>query len=435
MAAFMGMRGNGDWATNQRPENWRQYILYEYPNGSAPITAMMSMFKEESVNDPAFHWWTKTLPTQSGAVAGVYIDVGLSTAYVYATHQATHGISGSTIYCQVAEALAKEFRIGHTVVLRDDDRYDVDVVGKVTGVDYNGASSYVAVKLMEADDNSGTSATYNLASVDRIMIAGNMNPEGSAMPRAVAYDPTEYYNYTQIFRTPLELTNTALNTHLRTGDAYKEAKRECLELHSIELEKAAIWGIRYSGTGANGKPERGTGGLLWFTRTNASSNVDAYDLNSSYSAQDWIDGGKDWLDYYLSILFRYAQDEVIGICGDGALLGLNQLAEQHGHINLTPTSTSYGLKVITWITPFGVVHLKTHPLFSHETSTRNMIMLYKPKNVRWRPLKNRDTNFQKDQQARGVDARVEGYLTEGGFEFWHPNQFMVLEGVGSDNVV
>jgi len=52
MAGFLGMRGTGSWAGDQRPYNWRQGILYLYPNGSAPLTAILSMLGEEKVDDP-----------------------------------------------------------------------------------------------------------------------------------------------------------------------------------------------------------------------------------------------------------------------------------------------------------------------------------------------------------------------------------------------
>jgi hypothetical protein len=436
MAAFLGMRGTGNWATNQMPESWRETILYEYPNGSAPITAMMSMFKSETIDSVTHHWWTKTLPSQSATVTGVYINSDLSTAYVYATHQATCGIAGSVVFVKMAEASAKEFREGHTVVLKDANMYDVDIVGKVVDVVYNGASSYVAVKLLEADDNSATPGTYNLSTVDTAVIMGNINPQGSPMPRAVAYDPVEYYNYTQIWRTPLELTKTAIATKLRTGDAYKEAKRECLELHSIEMEKSAIWGIRASGTGANGKPENMAGGLLWFVRNNASSNVNAYQYNTDYSAQTWLNGGEDWLDYYLSVFFRYApSDKAVAICGDGAMLGVQRLAKTYGQFDLASATKSYGIAVTEWKSVFGTVPLKTHPLFSHMASTRNSMLIYCPQNVRFMPLNTRDTKFETDQAAKGVDAVVEGFLTEGTYEFRFPNQFMYLEGVGLDSLV
>ena len=58
MSAILGMKGTGDWATDQRPKSWRQQIIYLYPNGSAPLTAMMSKMKSLKVTDPEFNWWT-----------------------------------------------------------------------------------------------------------------------------------------------------------------------------------------------------------------------------------------------------------------------------------------------------------------------------------------------------------------------------------------
>lgn len=54
MSAFLGMRGTGSWATDQRPKNYRETILFLYPNGTAPLTAIMSKLKSERVDDPEF---------------------------------------------------------------------------------------------------------------------------------------------------------------------------------------------------------------------------------------------------------------------------------------------------------------------------------------------------------------------------------------------
>jgi hypothetical protein len=54
MSSFLGMRGNGDWVTDQRPKNWRETILFLYPNGSMPLTAIMSKMKSEKTDDPSF---------------------------------------------------------------------------------------------------------------------------------------------------------------------------------------------------------------------------------------------------------------------------------------------------------------------------------------------------------------------------------------------
>lgn len=431
------MRGNGDWATNQRPENWREMILREYPNGDSPITAMTSMMKSEKTNDPTFNWWTKRLAGQSGAVTHIYIDSMLATLYVYATHQATHGVAGAVVYVKMAEALSKEFRIGHQVVLRDDSMYDVDVVGKVVDVVYNGASSYVAVKLLEADDNSATAATYNMASVDRIIICGSIHSEGSSIPRAVVYDPVQYYNYTQIFRSPLEITRTAAKTHLRTGDAVQEAKKEALELHGIELEKALIWGVRTSGTGSNGKPERTFDGILSFIRRNATttaSSIANYKYDADYAGDTWLTSGEAWLDEMFEYLGTYAPSEVTAFCGAGALTGLASIAKNTGHIVMEPgPNDSYGMRFTTWVNPHITVHLKKHPLLSRESSTRYSMILMAPKNIVWRPLD--DTQFLADRQERGVDGNISEYLSEIGPELHFPDQFMFLDGVGQNNAV
>jgi len=445
MAAFLGMRGTGDWGANQVPESWDEYILYEYPNGSAPLFAMQSMFGKKRVIDSyKHHWFTKTLPVQAGAVSGIYVNAGLTTSYSYTIHKNTYGVAGAVIYVKIAESLAKELKPTHKVLLRDSDQLDVDVVGKVEDVVYDGANSYVAVKLLEDDGNhiqlvGGEATSYNLSTVDRLLVSGNMNPEGSPAPPAIGYDPVEYTNVTGIYRNTLDITNTAIATTLRTGDAYKEEKRQCGELHSMEIEKDAFWSRYYEGVGKNGKPERSPMGLFEFVKSYAPDNYCDYVTDSDYTGKTWLQSGKKWLNAKLAQLARYMSygsvTECVGFAGEGALLGIQELAEQDGTINLTPGQKDYGIEVITWRTVFLTVHLKIHPLFSHETTNSNLLVLGHPRNAKWLPLKGRDTTFETNMQLPGVDGKVDGYKTEGTWQWNFPNQWMVLRGVGMDNAL
>jgi len=441
MTAFMGMIGTGDWADNQVPESWAQYIMHEYPNGSAPMFAMQGMFKEEQVDSHTFHWWTKTTPVQAGAVTSVYIDSGLVTEYVYASHQSANGIAGQVVYAKVAEALAKEFRKGHNVRLRDSDQITADVYGRVVDVLYDGSNSYVAVKLREADDNHTSSSTYNLSTVDRILITSSSFSDASAAPSSITYLATEYSNYIQVFRNTMELGLIAKATSLRTGDAYLEEKRQCGELHSIEMEKSGFWGKKFTGTDDNGQPIYETQGLIDFVTTNASSNVVDFRnaTDAAYSGKTWLQAGKKFLNTYIMQLARYLTGgECIAFCGDAALLAINDLAEAYGDISLTTKQKDYGIEVTEWHIPGMRVNLKTHPLFSHETTHQNMMVLLHPRNVKFAPLvgggENFHTKYQMDLQVPGVLGKHEGYLTVGGWKFYFPNQFMVMYGVGQDNV-
>jgi len=433
MTAFLGMRGNGDWVADQRPKSWREAMLYLYPNGSMPLTAILSKMKSEQVTDPQFYWWTKTLPNQAATITGVYTDSGLSTAYT------SGGKAGDVLYFKMGASDVVHFRTGHTVLLRDASDFTVDVVAKVTGAVSNGSSSYISCKLLEDDDNSAYS--HDLSDCDRAIVIGNINAEGATMPTGISYDPDKFYNYTQIFRTPLSITRTARNTKLRTGDAYKEMKREALELHGIEMEKAFLFGVSYEGTGSNGKPERATGGIVTFLRQNVSTNVTDFTLNSTYHGKKWLDsdGGRAFIDAYLEQVFRYGRREKLCLCGSGALLGLNNIAREFGQFTLTSATKSYGINVVEWVTPFGTAYLKTHPLFNIEPTLRNSMLIFEPENCVYRYID--DTTFYGEggktagpgTNTDRVDGTQEEFLTEAGLEYHHPYTAAFLSGVGLDH--
>ena len=430
MAGFLGMRGTGNWATDQRPKNWREMILYLYPNGSAPLTAVLSKLSEESTTDPEFNWWTKTLPTQKATLTDFAPQSDGETGTVAAGVAA-----GTVVYGKCSEADADQFRTGHQVLLRDASDTALDTVAKVVSVVKDGASSILGFKLLE--ENNGLTDPGTAASAcDTALIIGNINAEGASSPDAIGYDPVKYTNYTQIFRTPLQISRTARATKLRTGDAYKELKREALELHSIEMEKAFIHGVKSETTGNTGLPERSTDGLLNFIATNASGNILDYQNDTHLgnlgvtTNTAWTVNGEHFLDAALEQIFRYGSNEKLVFCGSGALLGIQRLAKAGGQIQLSPKSEAYGMKVVEWITPFGVIYLKTHPLFSYEASTRNWMVVMEPEKLKYRFID--DTKFS-DVTPVGQDGTKEEFLTECGLELHHPEAFGIFKGVGLDN--
>ncbi len=408
---FLGMRGTGDWVTNQRPENWRETLLRLYPNGRAPLTAIMSMLKSESTDDPHYHWWTKLLADQRAPIVAVWTDTALTAAY------GGGSASGTTVYVQVAEAQVDKLRVGHEVLLRVSVDPLAEVVGKITSRSKNGANSYVGVYFLENDDNS---ASYDVSNADVIWIIGNINPEGGTLPASIMYDPVEYENYTQIFRTPISHTRTAMKTRLRTGDQVKEAKREALELHGMEMEKAFLFGVRTLGTGSNGKPERTTQGIIRWISTNR------YDWPSS--ALTWITNGDNWLDEQLEKIFRFGSTEKLGLCGSGVMLAIMQIVKAKGTFELTKMASSYGVSVYEWVTAFGTMYLKTHPLFTYEPTMRNNLLILDTDNLVYRFID--DTKYLPKRQANDLDGENSEYLTEAGLELHHEATFGYITGLG-----
>jgi len=428
---FLGMRGNDDWVADQRPLNWRQQILYLYPNGMAPLTAILSMSPGSNVSDPQYHWWTQTQTTVDGDIMGIYTLPDLSVAYVGG------GVAGDVIYIQITTVLANRIREGHQILLRDASDYRVDVVGKITGVTRGGVNAVLAVRLLEDDDNS---PAHDLSDADILKIIGNINPEGGEMPDAIALNPVKVQNYTQIFRTPLSITRTARKTTLRTGDQYQKMKSEALEVHSWEMELAFLWGIMTENTGDNGQPERTTRGVINFIRQYAPLNVDDYTLNPIYAGMTWLQGGETWFKTYLEQIFRYGATEKLCLCGSGFFLGIDALASNGGHMNISPGQTTYGMKIREWVTPFGSINFMTHPLFSFDVTTRNMGVILEPKELGYRYIDDTDFYGESTEKKhpegygqRRVDGTNEEFLTECGLEFGLPQKCAVLNGVGLDN--
>jgi len=441
--AYQGMRGSENWGTDVRPKNWRQQILRLFPNGSAQLTAMLSMMMADPTDDPEFNWWTQTFQNQSATLTstGVFNDTAFSSAY------SSGATAGDIFYVKAPASVAQQARLGHTGWFEKEGDYRYRTMGRVVHVDVNGANSVIGVKLLETP-----SSTYDLDEANRFTIGAGAAPEGAERPNAVAQDPVKYYNYTQIMRTPLNITNTNKATRLRTGVGYQEKKRDALDYHSTEIEKNVLFGVRsITPQAENGQPLRTMDGVTTILKrendANNHGNVEAFSHAAAYATSDWLGTGQSglssnpngmvWLNKKLEIIMRYGRPNKVGFCGSGALLGIQQLAQAGGHINITPTTTEFGIQVLRWITPFGVLDLRTHPLMTQNPQWRNDLIILEPDSVVWRPLvgngENRDTHFipaAAKGSNRGVDATQEEYLTEASIELHHPLKHGYLSRVG-----
>ncbi len=430
---FLGLRDTLDWGANTRPEDWREMIMYLYPNGRAPLTALSSMMDLERTFDPHYHWFLKKFPEQAGNINNVGTALPVSSNAKTSAQN-----SGSTFYITVDQAVQEEFRVGFTVLLTQKGDYRYNTRAEVISKGQDGNSDYyLEVELLEDEDgtypiNDGESDLW----VEQI---GSAHAEGANMPEAISYDESEGDNYTQIFRTPLKITRTTKQTRFRsTGDAARrkeEMKAEALDLHSVEMEKAFIWGEKGVDTSGD-EPKRYTRGIVTaLEKEGPAQNIDDFQGNGNYTGT-WLADGKDWLNERLEILFRYGTGEKMVLCGSGALKGLNDLAEELGTYNIDETQTTFGMSLKRWLTPFGTVMLKTHPLMSRSPAWRNQMIVLEPRRLRMRHVQDTiyKTDPSEDQTTNDSrDRDEEEFLTEIGLEYGHLNTMGLLGSVGVDN--
>lgn len=250
MAAVAGLRGSGDWATDERPKNFREYILWRNPNGSAPIFALMSKVKKETVDDSEFSWWDEPNDLVRLQVNGALNSA--ATTVVIDSSDPSASSPGNNW------GTAQHLKAGDLLLVEptaDSATYNHEII-KVTGV--NSATEFTVSR-----GAAGTTAATISNDVYLVKI-GSSYGEGTSAPAASSRNPIKYYNYTQIFKDTYELTGSAVETRVRTGNTLANEKKRKAFDHARDIEMAVLFGQRSETTGSNGKPQRTMGGIRSF---------------------------------------------------------------------------------------------------------------------------------------------------------------------------
>jgi hypothetical protein len=410
-----GFTVGGDRA--QRPENWREGIMLLFPNGDTPLTALTSVMKSESTDDAKYHWFEKTMSDQRFAMT-------------------TNLAVGGNLVCAGGGML--EIREGHILLVEQTGEL-IHIIDAPTNDTTIPAASMVRNFTTDPISTpNGIAVTVAGAGVNpNVLIVGSAFEEGSDSPVSVSYNPEEQYGLTQIFRHTLEATRTAIKTRLRTGEHVREAKREALQYHTIEMERAFWYGKRTLPAAVrlvNGKPWRTTEGFLAFMDR-------VYPTNVATLASGNL--SMTLLETHLKNMFNYGSSEKFGFCGNRALLAVNQCIRLNSAspYTLRQGQKEFGMTVSRLVCPFGELVLKTHPLFNRVTSGTTagtpyygsdaMIAAMDMEQARYRYLKDSDTKYEKNLQDNGVDGMTSGYLTECGLEFRHAKSHYVLKAVAN----
>ena len=399
--AVAGLRGTGDWSAGERPKNFRELILWRNPNGMTPIFALSAPIAKESTDDPEFAWWTEPNDIVRLTVSPAIASPATTTIVVNSLDPSVASPTlnwGTATNLKEGDMLMVE-PIADAAVFAPEIMRVVSVASDTTFVVVRGVA--------------GTTAAA-LADLSKLLLIGSSYAEGTRAPLANTRNPHKYNNYTQIFKDTYELTGTAEQTRLLTGDPVKNDKKRKAFDHARAIEMALLFGQKSEVVGTNGKPQRTFDGIRKFV---AASNTTVF--TAAYSLTQLLDAISPIFDFDTE-----AGDTRIAFVGNGALNALNyRLLNSTGQsavrINYDAKATAWGMNFAELHVPQGKLLLKTHPLMNRHALYRNSMLVLDFSALKWRPMRNRDTKFKDNAQHNDEDTRKGYWQTEAGLEVWH----------------
>jgi hypothetical protein len=394
MAAVAGLRGTGDWGTDERPKNFRELILWRNPNGSAPIFALMSRVQKESTSDPEFSWWDEPTGILRLQVNGA-LSSGDTTFVVDSSDPSASSpgnVWGTAEHLVTGDLLLVEPAADHAT-------YNHEIVEVV--------SVASATQFTVKRGRAGTTAAA-IANDLFLLKIGSSFAEGTAAANATTRNPIKYSNFTQIFKTSYEITGTAKVTTTRTGDPVANDKKRRSFDHARDLEQAILWGVKNETVGANGKPLRTMDGIRSFIPSDTTTV-----FSGSTTVSSFLDAVYPVFDYDTP-----AGDERIGFCGNNGLNILNKMiqTDSNSQIQWGGVIKQFGMQFREFLMPQGRLLMRTHPLLNQNALYRDSMFIIDFSSLRWRPLKGRDTKMMDNIQAKDEDLQRGQWLTEGGLE-------------------
>jgi hypothetical protein len=379
MAAIQGLRGSGEFSTDFRPKNYRELFTLLEPNGNAPLNALLAMGSSEPTDDPEFKNFRDELPDRKLTVNGAVASTSTGTITIDASDD-------------------NKFAINGAIVVNSE-------TGEVMHVTADTTSTTLTV-----DRNIG-GTSHQIADNAELFIAGFAAAEGGSSPTAISFDATVASNYTQIFRTAFQVSNTLNSTYLRTGDKMDEAMTKALKLHMSDIERAMFFGVKHESNGSSAQPTRFTGGLL-----NSLTNV--VDINTDYasyggsSAKQMTEEGFDSL--LISSVFKYGSKQKIAFVGENVANHLQQMGKDRWQP--TALEGAYGVNLTRYNTFAGDLMVHLHPQFRQVPGMKDAMIIVDFPYLSYRYLEGRDTQLLENRQLPDADSVKHEYLTECGLE-------------------
>jgi hypothetical protein len=239
---------------------------------------------------------------------------------------------------------------------------------------------------------------------DTLEFIAPVHQEADTLGSIKSIKETKLENYTEIIRTPMGWSRRTADTGYYGGNDPKKVRARTGLEHKVSIERAFLFGKRYSRTTADSKLQTFTGGAEYWIKSNV-----------------WNLGGQSLTERGLVEYLEYAME-----LGDGGYLNgpgiktamcgreFMTVLEFWGRdkIRYEPLSSKLGMRAAQFVCSHGTINIVPNPQLTGDHA--GWCFLFDMNHLWYVYHKNGDTKLLRNRHARSFDGSEEEYLSDVG---------------------
>lgn len=262
----------------------------------------------------------------------------------------------------------------------------------------------------------GAVAAASLANGDQLIIAGNALMEGASNPTYKYTAKAPKFNYIQIFRDTIEMTETQASIDSYGGDDRTHQRKMRGSEHKRGIEQAFLFGDAFEDTTGT-QARRGTGGLINLITTNVTD------------AGGVLTEGT--LETFCRSLFRYSPSDAsaskLFLASPIIISALNFFNKSK--LVVSSNEKTFGVSLATYRSGHGDLKVARHWLLADFTDFTKYGFALDPQNIMYRYLSGHDTKLLTNLQNKTDEKFIDEYRTHCGLQVMQERTHAILKGV------
>lgn len=271
------------------------------------------------------------------------------------------------------------------------------------------AISGTTITVVSVGDATGT---FDTAANDTLLGLAPAYEENSSSPYILQKDYDHLYNFTQITRGPVAISNSAKGNPHYAGDFWRGLKKRNIYEVMRKVELAALFSDRPSST--NETTADATNGAFRTTRGLMQWRGSTWDAGGSMTYDRWL---KDLSEQFDSTVGT--TNDLVALCGTSTFATLQQWAVDKLVVNTTPGGDKkmekFGITAMRFVTakqPKGI-RVVVHDAFDRGAMNKNML-IFDPELIEYVYLRDRDFKANNGIQNNDVDGVEDEIIGEWG---------------------